>query len=295
MKRIAMLVGLVALATNCQAQEPLKIIGLPYGSHKRQVLDFYQAKSDKPTPVIFHIHGGGWIAGDKYIGPQPYLDQGISVVSINYRYIDNAVKDKIEPPLKAPLEDAARALQFVRSKASDWKIDKQRIAGNGASAGACSILWLALHDDMADPMSDDPVARESTRLYCAAVHSAQVSLDPKELLEWIPNYFYGAHAFGYRNLKDVLNDREKVLPWIKEYSPIEHVSQNDPPIMMFYQGVTNPVVGDSPPDPTHSAIMGIKLEERLKAVGVDVVLIYPGHRHPKYKFTTDYLIDRLKN
>lgn len=294
MKRLSSFLAFLTLSFPCLADEPLKLIGVPYGSHPRQVLDFYQAKSDKPTPVVFHIHGGGWIAGDKFVGPKPYLDQGVSVVSINYRYILNKPEVDTTPPVKAPMEDAARALQFVRSKAAEWKIDKERIAGNGASAGACSALWLALHDDMADPKSSDPVARESTRLYCAAVHSAQVSLDPKELLEWMPNYFYGAHAFGYRNLKDVLKDREKVLPWIKEYSPIEHVSSDDPPIMMFYERGDQPNLGDSPADPTHSAIMGLVLEERLKAVGVDVVHIHPGRKHPKYKFTADYMVDRLK-
>lgn len=275
------------------AEEPLKLLDVPYGPHPRQVLDFYQAKSEKPTPVVFHVHGGGWTAGGKYMGPQPYLDRGLSVVSINYRFTTHAAADKLMPPVKAPMEDAARALQFVRTKAAEWSIDKNRIGGNGASAGACTVLWLALHDDMADPQSSDPVARESTRLYLAAVHSAQVSLDPKELLEWMPNYFYGAHAFGYFNLKDLLKDREKVLPWIREYSPIEHVSRDDPPIMMFYQSGKPPVVGDSPDDPTHSAIMGLKLEERLQAVGVDVVLIHPGRKHPQYKFTADYLMDRL--
>jgi len=53
------------------------------------------------------------------------------------------------------------------------------------------------------------------------------------------------------------------------------------------------VVGASPKDPTHSGIMGIKLEERLKAVNVDVVLVCPDQPHPKYKNSTDYLIDRL--
>ena len=50
-------------------------------------------------------------------------------------------------------------------------------SGAPGSAGAFSSLYLALHDDMADPKSDDPVARESTRLYCAAVNGAQVTLE----------------------------------------------------------------------------------------------------------------------
>jgi hypothetical protein len=82
------------------------------------------------------------------------------------------------------------------------------------------------------------------------------------------------------------------LKWIKEYSPIEHVTKDDPPIALFYGG-EKPVVGDSPKDPTHSGIMGIKLEERLKSVGVDVILVHPGVTEPKYKNSTEYLIDRL--
>ena len=80
--------------------------------------------------------------------------------------------------MKWPLEDAARAVQFLRSKAGEWNIDKTRIAATGGSAGACSSLWLAFHDDMAKPDSPDPVARESTRLTAAAVNGAQTSLDP---------------------------------------------------------------------------------------------------------------------
>ena len=61
---------------------------------------------------------------------------------------------------------------------------------------------------------------------------------------------------------------------------------------MFYRGEV-PVVGSSPKDPTHSGIMGVQLEERLKAVDVDVVLVHPGRPHPMYKNARDYLIDRL--
>jgi acetyl esterase/lipase len=294
MMRVLPLVALLLAGMGTRADEPQTLIGVAYGTHPRQVLDFFPAKSTKPTPVVFYIHGGGWQGGDKKINPKPFLDKGISVVAINYRYVKNGVEDKVVPPVKAPLEDAARALQFVRSKAAAWNIDKQRIGATGGSAGGCSSLWLALHDDMADPNSKDPIARESTRLYCAAVNGAQTSLDPKELREWMPNYGYGAHAFGLPNFKSLLDNREKVLPWIKEYSPIEHASKDDPPIGLFYGGDKNAKVGDSPKDPTHSPILGIKLEEKLKSVGVDVILVYPGRPNPMYKNSTDYLIDRLR-
>ena len=211
MKCVLSLLALLLAWPELRADEPKHLMNVAYGTHPRQVLDFYQAKSDKPTPVVFYIHGGGWRNGDKKTNPKAFLDKGISVVAINYRYVQNGVEEKIEPPVKAPLEDAARALQFVRSKAIEWNLDKKRIGATGGSAGGCSSLWLAFHDDMADPNSKDPVARESTRLYCAAVNGAQTSLDPKELRQWMPNYNYGAHAFGLPNFTSLIDNREKVL------------------------------------------------------------------------------------
>ena len=191
-----------------------------YGAHERQVFDFWQAKSDTPTPLVITIHGGSWLGGDKsgyYSAVKTYLDKGISVASINYRYVSQAAKMDVVPPVKAPLEDAARALQTLRSKAKEWNIDKTRVGATGGSAGACTSLWLAFHDDLADPKSSDPIARESTRLSCAAVNGAQVSLDPKELREWMPNYGYGAHAFGLKSFQELHDKRESVMKWIKEY------------------------------------------------------------------------------
>jgi acetyl esterase/lipase len=295
MTRLVAMLALFLPGPSQQAENPKEYLNLPYGKHARQVLDFYQAKSDRPTPVVFYIHGGGWRNGDKKINPKPFLDRGISVAAINYRFVQQGEEEKVVPPVKAPLEDAARALQFVRSKAGEWNIDKKRIGATGGSAGGCSSLWLAFHDEMADPKSADPIARESTRLYCAAVNGAQTSLDPRELREWMPNYTYGAHAFGLPNFQSLTDNREKVLTWIKEYSPIEHVTKDDPPIGLFYAGDKDAKVGDSPRDPTHSPILGMKLEEKLKSTGVDVILVYPGRLNDKYKNSAEYLIDHLKN
>ncbi len=290
-----------------------------YGPHERQVLDFYQAKSDTPTPVVFAIHGGGWVNGSKdgYRGAaKRYNDAGISLVAINYRMVTEAAEKKTDPPVKWPLEDAARALQFVRSKAAEWNLDKKRIGATGGSAGGCSSLYLLYHDDMADPKSSDPVARESTRLFCAAVDGAQTTLDPKVLREWMPNYTYGGHAFsivgpdGKRDagFNTYLAKRDELLPKINTYSPMAHVTKDDPPVFLFYSGMTKQkdkdgkdvnvpsasVKGESKPDPTHAPLLGAILMEKLQAEGVEGIFVHPGMPHPKYKSSADYLIDRLK-
>jgi hypothetical protein len=155
-------------------------------------------------------------------------------------------------------------------------------------------LWLAFHDDLADPKSDDPVARESTRLYCAGVNGAQVTLDPIPLREWMPNYSYGAHAFGLKSLDEVNQQREQIAAWIKEYSPMSHVTKDDPAIGLFYGGVPGAKKGEEHPDPTHSPMLGLMLMETLNRIGVEGHLTYNGGPTPKYANATVFLIERLK-
>ncbi len=273
---------------------------------ERQKFDFWQAEGDEPTALVLLIHGGGWRGGDKsrygtrHI--QPYLSAGISVAAVNYRFILQAMEQNVEPPVKACLHDAARALQTIRAKAKQWNLDPRRVGATGGSAGACTSLWLALHDDLADPDSSDPVARESSRLACAAVLGAQTSLDPKQLREWIPNAIYGGHAFGFakagRNRGEefelLIANREKVLPWIKQYSPIELVSSDDPPIYLDYPSQKKaPKLGQKEADPTHSAMYGVQLAKVLDAAGVEVVVAYPGHQDTKYGSIEKFLIEKL--
>jgi acetyl esterase/lipase len=276
------------------------VADVPYGADPRQVLDFYRAESTEPTPVVVVIHGGGWLNGDKgsVNNQAPYLAAGISIVAVEYRYVSQAAAAGVKPPVRWPLHDAARALQFVRSKAREWNLDKSRIAATGSSAGACTCLWLAFHDDLADPASDDPVARESTRLTCVAVAKAQTSLDPQQMRAWIPNNRYGAHAFGFVDgerradaFDEFLAAREKILPWIREYSPYELATPDDPPVAMFYD--TPPAMGQDQANPAHSANFGVGLAEKLKQAGMEYELVYPGAADARHSAPQHFLIPKL--
>lgn len=272
------------------------LANVAYGTHERHVLDFWKAESSTPTPLVFVIHGGGWQNGEKervnrFANVEALLARGISVVAINYRLIKHAEAERVSPPVKAPLHDAARALQFVRSKAAEWNIDKQRIGAAGGSAGACSSLWLAYHNDLADPKSSDPVARESTRLWCAAVTGAQTSLDPQQMKTWTPNSRYGGHAFGLGGFESFLASREKILPWIAEYSPYALATPDDPAVYLYYS--TPPALGQEQKDPTHTSNFGLMLQERCAALGLACELVYPNAPGVKHATPTDYLIHSL--
>ena len=274
------------------------LANVPYGDHERHVLDFWKAESTAPTPLAFVIHGGGWQGGEKervnrFVDVKTLLTEGISVVAINYRLISHANAAEITPPVKVPLHDAARALQFVRSKAVEWNIDKVRIGAAGGSAGACSSLWLAFHHDLADADSSDPVARESTRLWCAAVTGAQTTLDPKQMKEWTPNSKYGGHAFGLPDFPQFLAERERILPWIAEYSPYALVTADDPPVFMIYSAA--PALGEVQKDPTHTSNFGVRLQEHCVAMGVACELVYPGAPNVTHASPTAYLVATLKS
>ena len=274
-----------------------------YGPHRMQRIYFWRAKSDKPTPLLFYIHGGGWTGGDRSVVRsmlKPAHDAGISVVSVEYRNVRDSMNDGLVPPVKGPMFDCARALQFTRSKAKEWNLDKTKVALAGGSAGACTSLWLAFHDDLADPKSDDPIARESTRVTCAAVSGAQTTLDPKQMREWTPNSKYGAHAFGIVwDAKQKLSSfdmfyaaRERILPWIKEYSPYELVSRDDPPVALFYS--TPPNIGKDERDPTHTANFGVKLKEHCDRMKAPCELIYPGAPNVIHATDSDYIKATLR-
>lgn len=281
-----------------------------YGPHERNVLDVWLAKAPDgqvgSRPVAFVIHGGAWLEGSKerisrVVDVKALLDAGVSVVAINYRLIaKDDLRAKIEqvdlsqnPPVHTPLYDAARALQFVRSKAEQWNLDKTRVGAAGGSAGACTSLWLLYHDDLADPGSDDPIARESTRLTCAAVRGAQTTLDPQQMVSWTPNSKYGGHAFGLLHFNVFLADREKLLPWIKKYSPYSHVSKDDPPAFLAYEN--KPDVGKPQQNPTHTANFGVMLQKHCRRAGIPCELRYPGAPDVQHQTVTDYLIFKLRD
>ncbi len=252
-------------ATPLDAQQGRKGGSLPapdvaeakYGPHERNVLSVWQAKSDAPTPLVVFIHGGGFRAGSKeQLAPtllSALLEAGISVASINYRLSQHA-------PFPAPMHDGGRAVQFLRAHAQEWNLDPARFGATGGSAGAGISLWLAFHEDRADPKSDDPVARESTRLTCAVGTAAQTSYDPR----WIQEHIGGrAHEHPalqpFYGLTAADLATEKAFALFAEASPLTHYTKDDPPVLLLYGGDDPP--GDKPGAGIHSEKFGFALRE----------------------------------
>lgn len=244
------------------------MVNIKYGDHNRNVFDLWLADTEQASPLVIYIHGGGFRGGDKskIYKTQDidyYLNNGISFASINYRFMTG---DSLG--VRACLYDSKRALQFIRSKATKWNIDKDKIAIYGGSAGAGTSLWLAFHDEMADPENADPVLRESTRILAAGARGTQATYN---LSRWTDILKLDE---GRENNPDIwkfygLNSAEEInspagQEILAELDMLELMDKNDP---VFY--VYNPQKGGLPPEnrghinhhPLHAKALLVRAEE----------------------------------
>ncbi len=275
--------------------EPLKPThaNVSYGPYAADVLDFWQAEGEGPRPLLVYIHGGGWTGGDKARSPaivQPFLDKGISYAAINYRL-------STEAPLPAPVHDAARAIQFIRSKADQWNIDTTHIALTGGSAGACTSMWILLHDDLADPDADDTVLRESTRVTAAAVSVGQTSIDPKVIEPWLGPAVLQHRminlAVGEPTIEAALANYDKHHDMYVEFSPYNHLDGNDPPLMMRY-GNDMTLPSKNAGHGIHHPVYGVKMKEKADECGHECHLLIAGvSKSDQYADETQFLLAKL--
>ena len=248
---------------------------LRYGPHERNVLDLYLAPSDSPTPLVLYIHGGGFRAGDKRTldaaEAKSYLDAGFSVAAINYRLTDTA-------PTPAAYLDCGRALQFLRHHAKKWNFDPRLVASTGASAGAGTSMWLALHNDLADPDSADPIARQSTRLTCIAVRNGQSSYDPRFAATiGLPRPNFERHPFflPFYGIETEEIDTPRAYRLYEQAAPITYLSQDDPPALLMYTYPNDEVTDESPLSLiVHHPKFGIALKEKLDRLGIECIVQY---------------------
>ena len=230
--------------------------------HGSQCVDFYLAKSDKPTPAMIYIHGGGWRAGSKKSVPgwlQSFVSEGkLSVVAVEYRFTDVATHP-------AQVNDCLRAIQFVRQNAERWNIDPKRLGVTGGSAGGHLSAYVALHDDAAKADSDDPVERQSSRVACAVSFAGPT--------DWslLSSIKHGHPAYrqliGYKPGTPAEELDESV---VKDVSPISFASEDDPPIMQVHgdKDIIVPL--------KHASNLHVKLQST--GVKTELVVI-PGGNH----------------
>ncbi len=250
-----------------------------YGEHEKQRFDLWLLPSaEEPTPLVIFIHGGGFRGGDKSgvqpRVPQRYLDQGVAFASMNYRLSDVG-------PYPIMMQDAARGLQMIRHRAKEWNIDPERIVCYGGSAGAGISLWLAFHDDLAEPESDDPIARQSTRIIAAGTTGGQSTYDMHTYREWfgvpdLPMHNALPAFYGIETEADL--EKESVRELMRDASPITHLTDDDKVSVYMTYGQPNSEVTRETPQNTwvHHVLLGLKLKEAMEKLGLECHVSAPG-------------------
>ncbi len=124
--------------TTCtvQTRVPYANDSMPYmqGANPYHVMDVYLPQGNGPFPAFVYIHGGGWVRGSRsdYNNTAAfYAKRGIAGFAIDYTL---TVQNVTAWPKN--IQDVVRAIRFIREHAQSYKIDPDRIALFGYSAGA---------------------------------------------------------------------------------------------------------------------------------------------------------------
>jgi acetyl esterase/lipase len=226
---------------------------------------------DKPNGfgVIF-IMGSGWHMPLAYnAGPlkdraattqylEKLIEAGYTVFAINHR-----AAPRFRYP--AAVDDAQRAVRFVRHHAKEYGIDPGRIGGMGGSSGGHLVSMLGALDGRGNPDDPDPVNRHSSRLQCVVAAAAPSDLGRIKTESGL----MAITSFVGMPLRET-NPAAAEYKTYKEASPLTHVSADDAPYLL--------IQGDA--DRTVPFEQSELMETALRKAGVEVRLIrIPGGGH----------------
>ena len=258
----------------------------------KQVFHLFLPDTTGDFPLVIFIHGGGFISGTPDIVSTParrqdikyFLENGIAFASVGYRLINNTGPDN-EGVIKC-LNDAKRALQFIRYYSNDLHINPTTIALQGRSAGASSSYWLGTRPDMADQNATDPILQESTRVCAVDLYGPQSTLDVYKWETQVFNNFDGngtnytldsmenlmgfdrASNFhgGFDSISQILVD-PALIQYRQDIDQLFYLSNDDPPLFISSQSIA---VHPSQ-DLFHHSFHGREIHNTALAVGVSEV------------------------
>ncbi|MCU0426941.1 MAG: alpha/beta hydrolase [Candidatus Kapabacteria bacterium] len=272
---------------------------IAYDNKERTQFDIWLPNSTIPTGLVIYIHGGGFTSGDKDFvyavqsgGAWDFpmdirflLQNNIAFATIRYTLLSPSAETE---GIKKSMSDVRRALQYIRSRAGDFNIDKNNIILAGNSAGAGTSLWIALNNDAANAQSTDPVLRESSRVKGVVARETQASYNIED--RWVNDVFadyrltwaeiLANEAGNIRKIYGISSTAQYELPAIdayrKEVDMLSLMTSDDPEIWVnnTLRDVVNPYNPYSPDIPSHHAFHARELKKRADAVGVKNITYY---------------------
>lgn len=213
--------------------------------------DVYQSpKGTGLKPVIIWIHGGGLMGGSRG-GPTKeqkklYLDDGYSIVSIDYRLAP-------ETKLPAIIEDVEDAVRWVRKNgATLLKVDTTKLFIIGHSAGGYLALMLGSrlknppqgivsfygYGDIQAPWYSDPdpyylATRDHVPKERAMAQIGNAEITSSASKERGDIYMYSRQT-GTWPLLVGGHDPHQDAKWFYQYCPLKNVSAKYPPVLLIH-------------------------------------------------------------
>lgn len=207
---------------------------LEYGKNERHRLDLYIPNSLKSeNGLILFIHGGGWNSCDKSAHSDDArfrAEQGYVSATMNYRYVSDDIHiDDI-------LEDISSALQFLKDKCGEMKINLSKCILSGGSAGGHLCLLYAYTKRNLAPI--EPVA--------VVCHCPPADLSDSRLIMGKDNQY---ESYKYEILSKCIGKAitkesfctDEIQSILRSYSPITYVNDKTPPTVIS-QGLIDDIV-----------------------------------------------------
>ena len=272
---------------------------IAYDSKERTQFDIFLPNSNNPTALVIYIHGGGFVSGDKSFAYsaqkngkwdfptdiRTFLSNNIAFASIRYTLFDR--KNEKEGVLK-PMRDVTRALQYIRSHAEVFNIDKEKIVLTGNSAGGGTSLWIGFSDDMKDIDNPDPVLRESTLVKGIAIRNTQATYN---LDKWETDVFADfsidmdglassnkgfentvKKVYGLNNINEY--DSSETNKYKSDVDMLALLDANDPELWVENTLFKNGNPKGNKNIMNHHPFHARELKEKADAVGLPVVAYY---------------------
>lgn len=188
-------------------------------------LDTFFVRGKQKYPVLFYIHGGGFVAGDKKYRKalaQWYASNGFFVLNVNYGLCP-------EYKFPEPLIHLAQALNWACDNAEALGLDLDKMIVSGDSAGgyyAAMLAAMTYDKELQKLFGIVPKARFGAAVLNCGLYDLKIVLDKKMLFnmdERVFEHFTGVSADDFENYayKDAC-------------VPVDHVTKEFPPTFLIY-------------------------------------------------------------
>ncbi len=216
----------VCATTQVFAQAQVEIVpDVVYGHKDGMALTFdvLKPKTKANGAAVIFMVSGGWISA--YSPPQLTATRFNDLLEKGFTLI--AVRHGSSPKYLIPeiVSDVRRAVRYIRHNAKQWGIDPNRLGVFGGSAGGHLSLVLGTASDNGDPNAKEDFMKESNRVASVVAYFPPVDLRP------LARGLNPTRTGGTLDRFPALNFEKEKAP---DYSPIVHVSPDDPPTLLIH-------------------------------------------------------------